>query len=112
QLAPGKTKSITRLCTTDLVYGAIQTLNEGGDSAVHLHAAMDGFWMVLRGAAIFTDEAGKEHHLGPLDGIMVPRGVPYGFRKDGPERLLLLQVESLNAKAKTNTFKYVGVDGD
>ncbi len=112
ELAPGKTKAIARLCTTDIVYGAMQTLVEGGDSALHLHAAMDGFWMVIKGAAVFTDEDGKQHHLGPLDGIMVPRGVPYAFRQDGPEPLLLLQVESLNAKAKTNTFKYVGVDGE
>lgn len=112
ELAPGKTKSIARLCTTDIVYGAMQTLVEGGDSALHLHAAMDGFWMVIKGAAVFTDEDGKEHHLAPLDGIMVPRGVPYAFRKDGPEPLVLLQVEALNAKAKTNTMKYLGVQDE
>ena len=110
-LAPGKTKSIVRLCTTDMVYGAMQTLEEGGDSALHLHAAMDGFWMVIRGAAIFSDEKGQEHRLGPLDGIMVPRGVPYAFRKDGSETLILLQVEALNAKAKSNALIYPGTDG-
>ncbi|MBM3347037.1 MAG: cupin domain-containing protein [Betaproteobacteria bacterium] len=111
ELAPGKTKSITRLCTSDVVYGAMQTLVEGGDSALHLHAALDGFWMVIRGGAVFTDEQGRETRLGPLEGIMVPRGVPYAFRKDGPETLMLLQVEALNARAKSNAMKYIGANG-
>jgi mannose-6-phosphate isomerase-like protein (cupin superfamily) len=110
ELGAGKTKAITRLCTTDLTYGAMQKMVDGGGSALHYHAAMDGFWMVIKGEAIFADESGKEHHLMPLDGVMVPRGTPYAFHQVGPEPLVLLQVEGLNAKATSNVSKREGVD--
>jgi mannose-6-phosphate isomerase-like protein (cupin superfamily) len=110
ELSPGKTKAITRLCTTDLTYGAMQKMVDGGGSAMHYHAAMDGFWMVIKGEALFTDENGREHHLFPLDGVMVPRGTPYQFYQTGSEPLVLLQVEGLNAKATRNTTKREGVD--
>ncbi len=109
-LAPGKTKAIARLCTTDMVYAAIQKLEEGGESEMHLHAAMDGFWLVIGGAAVFTYEGGIEHRLGPLEGVCIPRGTFYAFRKEGTETLILLQVEALNTRARRNTIRYKGTD--
>ncbi len=102
QLSPGKTKAITRLCTTDLTYGAMQKMIDGGGSAMHYHAAMDGFWMVIKGEVLlFTDEA-RESSITCflLDGVMkVPRGTPYQFYQTGLwSPLVLLQVEGLNAK--------------
>jgi mannose-6-phosphate isomerase-like protein (cupin superfamily) len=107
-LAPGKSKAIARLCTTDMVYAAIQKIEEGGESDMHLHAAMDGFWFVLDGYALFTFENGVEHRLAPYEGLCIPRGTFYGFRKDGPAPLILLQVEALNSRARKNPIRYKG----
>jgi len=109
-LAPGKSKAIARLCTTDMVYAAIQKIEDGGESDMHRHAAMDGFWLVLRGAAVFTFEGEPERRLAPLEGVCIPRGAFYGFRKEGPDPLILLQVEALNTRARKNPIRYKGTD--
>lgn len=108
ELSGGKKKSITRLCTTDMMYSAVHVLVDGGDAPLHRHAAMDQFWMVLKGMAVFTDEKGRQHRLDTFCGICVPRGAAYSYRKDGPDPLVLLQVLALNAKAKKNTLKFIG----
>lgn len=108
EIGPGKTRSITHLCTTDVCFAAFQTLSEGGESRMHSHAAMDGFWMVLKGRAVFSSPSGEEFRLGPMEGIMIPRGVPYSFRQEGDEPLNILQIEVLHARAKQNTYTSYG----
>lgn len=100
-----KKKVITRLCTTDIAIATMQKLDEGGESKMHSHAAQDGFFMVLEGSAVFTGENGEEVTLGPRQGMMLPRGVPYAFRKTGNEPLLLLQVEAMHSSAKSNSYQ-------
>jgi mannose-6-phosphate isomerase-like protein (cupin superfamily) len=107
ELSGKKTKAITRLATTDVVMAAIQVLDEGGDAQLHLHAASDGFWMVLSGRVSFIGEDRVEREFGPLEGIMVPRGTPYAFKKVGGTPLMLLQVECLHGAAKSNAFKVI-----
>lgn len=106
-VAAGTNSALVRIATTDIVGALIQVLPEGGEVGMHLHAAMDGFWMVLKGAVSIVGEDGVEHEFGPMEGMMIPRGVPYAFRKIGPENLVLLQIEALVSTAKRNTFKWV-----
>jgi mannose-6-phosphate isomerase-like protein (cupin superfamily) len=108
EVGPGKTRAMSHLCTTDLCFAAIQKLNEGGESRLHSHAAMDGFWMVLKGHAVFRSPSGEEFHLGPMEGIMIPRGVPYSLNQHGDEPAYILQVEMLHARAKRNTYTSYG----
>jgi len=108
KLASGKKKSITRICTTDMMYSAIHLIEDGGDAPIHRHAGMDQIWMVLKGHAVFTDEHDREYRIEPMQSICVPRGKAYGYRKDGEEALLLMQVAALNTKAKKNTLKFLG----
>jgi len=108
ELGEGKRKSLTRLCTTDMIYSAMHMLQEGGDAPLHLHAAMDQVWFVIQGSAVFQDGDGNTHKLNQFDGICVPRGTAYGYRMDGTTPLLLLQFVGLNAKAKKNTLKFIG----
>ena len=108
-LGEGKKKSLTRLCTTDMIYSAMHMLQEGGDAPLHLHAAMDQVWFVVQGPAVFQDGEGNAHTVNQFEGMCVPRGTAYGYRKDGPSPLLLLQFVALNAKAKKNTLKFLGV---
>lgn len=108
EITPGKTRSISHLCTTDVCFAALQTLKEGGESRMHSHAAMDGFWMVLKGRAVFLSASGEEFRLDPMEGIMIPRGVPYSFRQEGDVPLQILQIEVLHARAKRNTYTSYG----
>ena len=102
-----KKKVITRLCTTDIAIATMQKLDEGGESKLHSHAAQDGFFMVMQGEATFTGENGEEVVLGPMEGMMMPRGVQYAFRKSGSEPLLLLQVEAMHPAAKSNSYQMI-----
>ncbi|MBM3345675.1 MAG: cupin domain-containing protein [Betaproteobacteria bacterium] len=108
EITPGKTRSISHLCTTDVCFAALQTLSEGGESRMHSHAAMDGFWMVLKGRAVFLSPGGEAFRLGPMEGIMIPRGVPYSFHQEGEEQLNILQIEMLHARARRNTYTSYG----
>jgi mannose-6-phosphate isomerase-like protein (cupin superfamily) len=101
----GKSRAVTRLATTDIQGANIQVLAVGETEGMHLHAAMDGLWLVLKGRASFVGEDGVEHEFGPLEGTMVPRGLPYAFKQVGPDPLVLLQVEALVSSAKRNTYK-------
>ncbi len=106
-VAAGTNSALVRLATTDIVGALIQVLPEGGEVGMHLHAAMDGFWLVLKGGVSIVGEDGVEHEFGPMEGMMIPRGVPYAFRKIGPENLVLLQIEALVSTARRNTFKWI-----
>ena len=110
-VAAGTNSALVRLATTDIVGALIQVLPEGGEVGMHLHAAMDGLWLVLKGGVSILGEDGVEHEFGPMEGMMIPRGVPYAFKKIGPETLVLLQVESLVSTARRNTFKWIDAPG-
>jgi len=87
-------KGIMRLAQTDLVKGAVQVVREGGDNNLHSHAAVDTFWMVLKGRARFySSDTDVISEFGPHEGIVTPRGTPYWFESVDPdEDLELLQV--------------------
>jgi mannose-6-phosphate isomerase-like protein (cupin superfamily) len=90
-----RSKAVQVLCRSDIVFGAVQVVRSGGETNLHSHGKLDGFWFVLRGAARFyttDDEVVAE--LGPEEGVLIPRGFPYWFESMGDEALELLQVEA------------------
>ena len=94
-------KAITSLCQTDIIRGAVQIVQQGGDNNLHSHTGMDGFWMVLRGAVRFYgpgDEVLGE--FGVHEGIVMPRNAKYWFESCGDEDLELLQVVAFDRDVK------------
>lgn len=90
-----RNKAVQVLCRSDIVFGAVQVVRSGGETNLHSHGKLDGFWFVLRGNARFyttDDEIFAE--LGPEEGVLIPRGFPYWFESVGEEVLELLQVEA------------------
>ncbi|HLI15847.1 MAG TPA: cupin domain-containing protein [Acidimicrobiales bacterium] len=88
-------KRVDRLCRSDLLVAAVQSVGSGGETNLHAHRHLDGFWFVLSGRARFYttgDEVVAE--LGPNEGVLVPRGFPYWFERVGDEVLEILQVEA------------------
>jgi mannose-6-phosphate isomerase-like protein (cupin superfamily) len=92
-------KEFDLLCQTELMVAGIQTVGEGGETNLHSHTHLDGFWFVLKGRARFytyDDEVVAD--LGPLEGILVPRDYAYWFERVGDENLEILQVEASDTK--------------
>jgi mannose-6-phosphate isomerase-like protein (cupin superfamily) len=88
-------KAVHVLCRSDIVFGAVQVVRSGGETNLHSHGKLDGFWFVLRGSARFyTTDDEVLAQLGPEEGVLIPRGFPYWFESVGDEALELLQVEA------------------
>ena len=49
-------KYVVRLARTDRVLANVQVLKNGGETNLHTHHHLDGFWMVLKGRARFYTE--------------------------------------------------------
>ena len=89
-------KKVTILSRTDRVVAAVQVIRNGGENNLHSHSHLDGVWTVLAGRAKFYGPGDKlMADLGPLEGIMVPRGVQYWFESGDDEQILVIhQVEA------------------
>jgi mannose-6-phosphate isomerase-like protein (cupin superfamily) len=91
----GRAKAAQLLCRSDRLIGVVQVITAGGETNLHSHDNLDGFWFVLSGRARFyttDDEVLAE--LGPNEGVLVPRHFPYWFESVGDDVLELLQVEA------------------
>jgi mannose-6-phosphate isomerase-like protein (cupin superfamily) len=88
-------KKILWLAKTDRLFSTMQVLQGGGgETNLHSHPNLDGFWFVISGKARFySDETTVAGELGPMEGILIPRGCKYWFEAVGTETLELLQVE-------------------
>jgi mannose-6-phosphate isomerase-like protein (cupin superfamily) len=87
-------KKIVWLARTDRMFATMQVVTEGGETNLHKHSHVDGFWFVLKGRAKFySDETTLAAELGPSEGMLVPRGVKYWFESVGAEPLEILQIE-------------------
>jgi mannose-6-phosphate isomerase-like protein (cupin superfamily) len=92
-------RAVVPLVKTDITVGNLQILNPGGgERQLHSHTAMDGFWMVLKGRIRFygPEQDTVAAECGPLEGVFVPRNVPYWFEIIGDEQAHLLQVEAVD----------------
>jgi mannose-6-phosphate isomerase-like protein (cupin superfamily) len=87
-------KFVVRLARTDRMLANVQVLKHGGETNLHTHHHLDGFWMVLKGQARFYGEGDvvvadlKQH-----EGVLIPRHFKYWFESVGDETLEILQVE-------------------
>lgn len=104
----GRGKGVQLLGRTDLAFAAIQRLKAtGGETNLHTHARVDGFWMVLTGRVKFyTTDDEVIATLNPMEGIVIPRNYPYWFGADGVESEILqfeANVERQSADRKHNT---------
>jgi quercetin dioxygenase-like cupin family protein len=103
-----KSRPITRpkefdlLSQSDLIVAGVQTVGEGGETNLHSHPHIDGFWFVLRGRARFYttgDEVVAD--LGPYEGIHIPRNFRYWFEGVGEDNLEILQVQASDRSVST-----------
>ena len=89
-------KKVTILSRTDRVVAAVQVIRSGGENNLHSHSHLDGVWTVLSGRAKSYgpgDELMAD--LGPMEGILIPRGCKYWFESSDPDQTLIIhQVEA------------------
>ncbi len=100
-------RGVTPLVRSDLMVAAVQLFtNGGGERNVHSHDALDGFWFVLSGRALFYDLEDKVvGDLGRHQGIFIPRNAAYWFECAGDEPLEILQVEAID-RSVPNRVKF------
>lgn len=104
-----KPRAITRLCMGDIMCALVQKITKGGETVLHSHTGMDGFYMVLSGRARFHGEGESlVGELGPNEGVYIPRDVKYWFESAGgeDEPLHLLQVEAFVRERKNKYTSY------
>src|SRR4051794_37575363 len=81
-----RAKTIVWLARTDILFADVQVLQDGGETNLHSHSHLDGFWMVLSGRARFYGEGDVVlADLGKHEGVLLPRGTKYWFESVGPE---------------------------
>lgn len=96
-LPAGRPRGIVRLVNTDILLGLVQIFEDGGETKMHSHTGMDGFWMVLSGRAKFYFANREPIEIGPHQGVCTPRNVQYWFEKIGAQTLEILQVDAVHA---------------
>lgn len=82
-------RGLVPLARTGLIETGIHILNPGALQGLHAHDSYDQFYLVLSGRVRFIGAEGSLAVVGPLEGVSVPRGTPYGFEAVGEEAELL-----------------------
>src|SRR5437879_3465016 len=101
--AADRARTIRCRARTDILFADVQILRDGGETNLHSHSHLDGFWMVLSGRARFYGEGDALiGDLGPREGVLLPRGTKYWFESVGPEPLEILQIEASDRAMLTN----------
>ena len=93
-----RVRTVVPIAKTDITVANMQILNNGGETQLHSHTGMDGFWMVLKGRVRFygPEQNTLTKECGPMEGVFIPRNVPYWFETVGTEQAYLLQIESVD----------------
>ena len=106
-------KKSIRLSRTDSLTVSAQIINGGGETNMHSHTGEDEAWVVLSGRARFYGvnkdaDNGEEvvGELGPREGIMIPKGVPYWFESASDDQLEILRVSSIDKTVKSERVNY------
>ena len=102
-----RSRHVMKLGRTAALMVNLQFITKGGESTLHAHPNMDGWWFVLKGRARFyTTDDEVVADLGPHDGILIPRDYPYWFENSSDEELELLQVEAFKEGEPVKTLRY------
>jgi mannose-6-phosphate isomerase-like protein (cupin superfamily) len=88
----------------------VQVLRGGGETHLHAHPHLDGFWFILKGRARFHGENDLIGDVGPNEGVLLPRGTKYWFEAVGPEPLQVLQIEVPDAPKTMDEVRADRVD--
>ncbi|MEC7490887.1 MAG: cupin domain-containing protein [Pseudomonadota bacterium] len=109
-----KPRAITRLCMGDIMCALVQEIKKGGETTLHSHTGMDGFYMVMAGRARFWGEEEKLiGEFGPQEGVYIPRDTKYWFESASEEEpLQLLQIEAFTKEKKNKYTSYTPQDSD
>lgn len=95
-------KKVLWLARTDRLFATMQVIRKGGETNLHSHSHLDGFWYVLAGRGRFySDHTKLACEIGPNEGVLIPRGVKYWFEAIGDDPLELIQVECSDVAMKT-----------
>jgi mannose-6-phosphate isomerase-like protein (cupin superfamily) len=93
-------KVTTTLAATDILSCTAQVAQDGGENVLHYHRGEDQVFFVLGGEATFYTDADATQVacvLGPLQGVLIPRGTTYWYQSTSTENLVLIR---MGAKAK------------
>ncbi len=88
---------------------AVKVYAEGGENALHAHAADDHLHFVLDGQATFYDEDGNTTVVNRFEGMFLPKGALYYFHSSGDTNLVMISTYA-NAPNKGGDSR-VGPDG-
>ncbi len=106
-------KKSIRLMRTETLTVSAQIINQGGETNMHSHTNADEAWIVTAGRARFygtSDDPNKKEEvvaeLGPREGIVIPKGVPYWFESASDDQLEILRVSSVYNDIKPERVNY------
>jgi mannose-6-phosphate isomerase-like protein (cupin superfamily) len=92
----GRPKQNTWLVRRPQMQVVIQCVHDGGENNLHYHTNSETTWFVLRGEAEFEGHEGRIlARLGPSEGVVIPGGTRYKFRKLGEGDLEILQMVAI-----------------
>ena len=90
-LPPESGYTMPLLRSTSLSVGAT-LCSERYEHPMTVHHRQDEAYFVLYGAVEFRNERGEKEQVGPLEGMMIPRGVSYEYHVASPESLVMLMI--------------------
>jgi mannose-6-phosphate isomerase-like protein (cupin superfamily) len=104
-LAAGK--QVTQLAGNDILKGTVMVADSGGETVVHAHQAMDQLFLVLAGQATFYSSLEDVVAvLGPMEGVLVPRGTTYWYEKTSAENLVLFRAAAMDHSAEHESPRF------
>jgi len=100
-------KKVVPLVRSDILSAGIQVVIDGGETNLHAHSGNDGFWLVIEGRARFYGEGDALiADVGRLEGVLIPRGLPYWFESSGDVPLQILRVGATAQNEKNERVNY------
>lgn len=85
------------LAATKKMTVVLKAYASGGENGVHAHPNEDHTFVVLQGAATFSDKRGVIAVLERHQGIMLPQGSFYSFQAGEDEQLVMLRIGTVIA---------------
>jgi len=96
-LSKGRTN--LTVARSDDMTARVKVYAEGGENATHTHLSEDHLFFILQGEATFFlgRNADETKVIGPMGGILLPKGSYYRFQSTGDENLVLFRAGTFDA---------------